>query len=151
MPKTMTTEELYAVPLTDEDAQLRVACALAARDEPQRREELIALTRRMYLTAPGDDRALEWAVWQLMATGALDKKETFFYQKGAGTDAFLIHASEQLEALMKENTLNLKSAAPLLPVLNSSGLQKLSLLAANDRRRRADEARVRSVFYDDCR
>lgn len=151
MPKTMTKDELYAAPLTDPDAQLRAACALAARDEPQKRDALIALTRQMYLLAPADNREMEWAVWQLMATGVLARQETFYYKKCAETDAYLIHVSEQLEELMKEKTLNLKGVGELLPVLNSTALQKLSLLAANDRRRRASEARVRSIFYDDVK
>jgi hypothetical protein len=150
MTKTMTKDELYAVGLLEPDAQVRVAVALALRDDAKRREDLIALTRQMYLLRPVDDRSLEWAVWQLMATDSLARVDTFFYRKSKGTDAFLVHASEQLEALMKERTLNLKAVGELLPVLNSTALQKLSLLAANERRRRADEARVRSVFYDDC-
>jgi len=145
----MTKEELYAAPITDFDAQLRAAVALAGRDEPQTREELIELTRRMYLKDPADDRAMQWAVWQLMATGALKKVEDFYYVRCEDTDAYLVHASEQLETLMKEQTRNLVTVAPLLPALNSAGLQKLSLLAGIDRQRRADEARVRSIFYDE--
>ncbi len=148
--RTMTKDELYAAPLTDPDAQLRAAVAMAARDEKQDRSELVALARRMYLTQPGDDRAMEWAVWQLMTNGALKKCDDFFYEKCPATDEYLVHASEQLENLMKERTLNLQTVAPVLPMLNSAGLQKLSLLANIDRQRRVDEARVRSVFYDDC-
>jgi len=146
----MTKDELYAVPLTDPDAQLRAAVAMAARDEKQDRTALVALARKMYLAQPGDDRAMEWAVWQLMTNGALKKCDDFYYLKCPATDEYLVHASEQLENLMRERTLNLAAVAPVLPMLNSAGLQKLSLLAGIDRQRRIDEARARSVFYDEC-
>ncbi len=150
MPRTMTKDELYAAPLTDPDAQLRAAVAMAARDEKQDREEIVALARKMYLARPGEDRAMEWAVWQLMANGVLKKTEDYYYLKCPETDEYLVHASAQLEELMRSRTLNLTSVAPLLPELNAPGLQKLSLLVGIDRQRRVDEARVRSVFYDEC-
>ena len=148
MPKTLTKEELYAVSPLDNDAQMRIAVGLAARDDLQTRDEIIALARRMYLKMPTNDRDMEWAVWQLMATGALKKEDTFYYKKYDQTDAYLIHAANQIEDVMKEKVLNIRTIGEQVPYLNSTALQKLITIAQNDRRRKIEESKVYSIFTD---
>lgn len=148
MPKTMTKEELFASSPLDNDEQLRMAVGLAARDKHQKRDDIIALARRLYLRAPADDREMEWAVWQLMATGVLEKRDSFYYVKCSETDAYLVHAAESIECLMKEKCLNIRSVGEHLPMLNSTAMQKLITILQNDRRRKIEESRVYSIFTD---